>query len=289
MNEEQTRILITGATGSTGSALATALAARGVPFRAMVRKLGDEARISAAPAAVATGNFDDDQSLASALEGITHTYLVTPSSEDAEAQQLRFVDQAAASGVEHIVLLSQLGAVEDSPVRFLRYHAVVERRIRELGIGYTFLRPNLFFQGLLAFAPMIAADGRFFAPIGDARVSAVDVRDIGDVAAAALTEEGHVGQTYTLTGPAALAHTEMAEAFAAALGRPITFSDAPAEQFAGMLTGILPEWQIEGTIEDYAHYRRGEAAEVSDAVPAVTGHPARDFQSFARDHVAAFR
>jgi len=289
MDDQQIRILITGATGSTGSALAIALAARGVPFRAMVRKQGDEARIPAAPASVATGNFDDERSLASALERISHAYLVTPSSEDAEAQQLRFVEQAAASGVEHIVLLSQLGAVEDSPVRFLRYHAVVEQRIRELGIGYTFLRPNLFFQGLLAFAPMIAADGHFFAPIGDARVSAVDVRDIGEVAAVALTEEGHVGQTYTLTGPAAVTHTEMAEAFAAALGRPISFSDAPAELFAGMLTGILPPWQVEGTIEDYAHYRRGEAAEVSDAVPAVTGHPARDFQSFARDHVAAFR
>jgi uncharacterized protein YbjT (DUF2867 family) len=288
MNEQQ-RILVTGATGSTGGALAAALATRGVPFRAMVRKEGDDTRVPAAPASAVTGNFDDEQSLATALEGITHAYLVTPSSEDAEAQQLRFVEQAAASGVEHIVLLSQLGAAEDSPVRFLRYHAVVERRIAELGIGYTFLRPNLFFQGLLAFGPMIAADGRFFAPIGDARVSAVDVRDIGDVAAVALTEPGHVGQTYTLTGPAALTHSEMAEALAAALGRPIGFSDAPPELFAQSLTGILPPWQVEGTIEDYAHYRRGEAAEVSDAVPLVTGHPARDFQSFAHDHVAAFR
>ena len=64
--------------------------------------------------------------------------------------------------------LSQYAAAEDSPVRFLRYHAVVERRIRELGLGYTFLRPSLFFQGLLAMARIIREQGRIFAPIGEA-------------------------------------------------------------------------------------------------------------------------
>ncbi|ABY23289.1 nucleoside-diphosphate-sugar epimerase [Renibacterium salmoninarum ATCC 33209] len=75
--------------------------------------------------------------------------MVTPSSENAEQQQLRFIDAAIAAGVQHIVLLSQLGADVDSPVRFLRYHAVVEQRLEQLGIGYTFLRPNLFFKACL--------------------------------------------------------------------------------------------------------------------------------------------
>jgi uncharacterized protein YbjT (DUF2867 family) len=89
------------------------------------------------------------------------------------------------------VLLSQLAADEQSPVRFLRYHAAVERHVRDLGLGYTFLRPNLYFQGLFAFAGPISAEGRLYAPIGDARVSAVDVRDIAAVAAITLTETGH--------------------------------------------------------------------------------------------------
>ena len=288
VDAQQQQILVTGATGSTGGALITDLARRGAGFRALVRKESDVERLAVAPASVAVGSFDDEQSLTAALDGITHAYLVTPSSGDAEAQQLRFVQQAAAAGVEHLVLLSQLGAVEDSPVRFLRYHAVVERRVRELGLGYTFLRPNLFLQGILAFAPMIASDGRFFAPIGDARVSMIDVHDIGEVAAAALTAPGHDGQTYTLTGPAAITHTEIAEALSAALGRKITFVDASPEQFADALTGVLPPWQVAGTLEDYAHYRRGEAAVVSDAVPAVTGHPARSLQDFATEHAAAF-
>jgi uncharacterized protein YbjT (DUF2867 family) len=101
-------------------------------------------------------------------------------------------------------------------VRFLRYHAAVERHVRELGIGYTFLRPNLFFQGLLA------------------------------------------------------------------------FSDVPPDMFAGSLQGILPPWQIDGLLEDYAHYRRGEAAAVSPAVCEITGKPATDVRQFAHDYAQAF-
>ena len=74
-----------------------------------------------------------------------------------------------------------------------RYHAAVERHVRDLGIASTFLRPNLFFQGLFAFAGPIAAQGHFYAPIGEARVSAIDVRDIAAVAATTLTEAGHEG------------------------------------------------------------------------------------------------
>jgi uncharacterized protein YbjT (DUF2867 family) len=90
-----------------------------------------------------------------------------------------------------------------------------------LSTWLAFLRPNLFFQGLLAFAGTIAADGRFFAPIGDA----------------------------------------------------ITFVDVPPGAFAESLQGILPPWQIQGLLEDYAHYRRGEAASVSPAVAEITGRP----------------
>jgi uncharacterized protein YbjT (DUF2867 family) len=280
-------ILVTGATGNTGRPLVEALVRAGAPVRAMVRDQASRAKLPDG-VQVAVADFEDPASLAAALDGAGRAYLVTPSSEQAEAQQKRFADLAAAAGVRHLVVLSQLAAAEDSPVRFLRYHAAVERHVRDLGIGYTFLRPNLFFQGLLALAKPIAAEGRFFAPIGDAPVSAVDVRDIADVAAAVLTQAGHEGATYTLTGPAAVTHAEMAAALGAALGRGITFTDVPPEAFAESLHGVLPPWQAEGLLEDYAHYRRGEAAMVSTAVTEVTGHPAMDFAQFARDYAPAF-
>jgi uncharacterized protein YbjT (DUF2867 family) len=280
-------VLVTGATGNTGRAVVQALARRGVPVRAMVRAEADRGRLPAG-VEVAVADFDDAASLAAALRGAERAYLVTPSSQRAEAQQRRFADLAAQAGVGHLVALSQLGADEQSPVRFLRYHGAVERHIRDLGTGYTFLRPNLFFQGLLAFARTIAADSQFYAPIGDAAISAVDVRDIAAVAAAVLTEAGHDGATYTLTGPAPITHAEIAAALTNALRRDITFIDVPPEAFADSLQGILPPWQIQGLLEDYAHYRRGEAASVSSAVAKITGRPAIDVIQFAYDYAQAF-
>jgi len=281
-------VLVTGATGTTGSAVLERLLARGVGARVMVRRETDVARFAALGADVAVADFDDASACAAALAGVGRVYLVTPSSEHAETQQSRFAELAAEAGVERLVTLSHLGADESSPVRFLQWHAAVERHIRELGVGYTFLRPNLFFQGVLAFAGTIASEGRFFAPIGDALVSAVDVRDIAAVAAAALTESGHDEKPYTITGPAAVTHDEIADALSIATGRSITFVDVAPDAFRDSLDGVLPPWQLDGLVEDYAHYAAGEAAVVLPTVAEITGQEPRDIASFARDYADRF-
>lgn len=281
-------VLVTGATGNTGSALVARLIERAVPVRAMVRSTANTAKLPP-EATVVVADFGDASSLAAALRGASRAYLVTPSSEKAQAHQQRFADLAVQAGVRHLVVLSQLAADEHSPVRFLRYHAVVERHVRDLGIDYTFLRPNLYFQGLLAFAGSIASEGRFYAPIGDATVSAVDVRDVAAVAATALTETGHERKTYTLTGPRAVTHPDIAAALSAALGRTISFADVPPEQFARSLEGILPPWQVAGLLEDYAHYRRGEASMTTPTIEQITGQPPTDVEQFARDYAPSLQ
>jgi uncharacterized protein YbjT (DUF2867 family) len=136
---------------------------------------------------------------------------------------------------------------------------------------------------------MIAAEGHFVAPIGDARVSAVDVRDIAAVAAIALTHDGHDGKTYTITGPAAVTHTDMASALSKALRRRVAFIDVPPDAFAGALKAAgVPLWQIDGLVEDYAHYARGEAEAVSPHVREVTGVESRNVARFAEDYASAF-
>src|SRR5437660_723881 len=80
----------------------------------------------------------------------------------------------------------------------------------------------------------------------------------------------------------------VAAALACALGRTITFTDVSPDAFAENLQGILPPWQIQGLLEDHAHYRQGEAASVSPAVAEVTGRPARDVGQFTRDYAGAF-
>jgi uncharacterized protein YbjT (DUF2867 family) len=147
----------------------------------------------------------------------------------------------------------------------------------------------VYFQGSLALAGPIRDQGVLPAPVGDAPVSAVDVRDIAAVAATVLTEPGHTGATYTITGPVAVTHAEIADAIATARGREVTFVDVPPETFAASLRGLLPDWQVDGLLEDYAHYRRGEAAAVLPTVAEVTGRAPRSVHEFARDPADAFR
>jgi uncharacterized protein YbjT (DUF2867 family) len=255
----------------------------------MARSIADVPRLPPGVGALAVADFDDGSSLARALGGITAAYLVAPAGSAAERQQKRFIDAAVRAGVGRIVVLSRLGAAADSPARFLRSHAAAERHVRESGIPFTILRPNLFLQSLMAFQDSISSEGRFFAPVGAAPVSAVDVRDIGEVAAAALLDDGHEGRTYDLTGPEGLTHTEIAGILSDAVGRRVAFSDVAPATFAAELHGLLPAWQVDGLVEQYAHYRSGAAASVSGVIPAVTGRPARSAGRFARDYADEFR
>jgi uncharacterized protein YbjT (DUF2867 family) len=277
-----TTVLVTGATGTVGSALVPALQARGVNVRAMVRN--PDRTVAGVENVVA--DLTDADTVKAALDGVDAAFLNSPSAENAAEVQMNFAALAQQAGVERLVLLSQYAASLDSPVRFLRWHAQVEASVQELGISHTVLRPNLYMQALVGFAATIA-QGWFAAPIGDAAVSIIDTRDIAASAAAALTEPA-TGRTYTLTGPRAVTHTEIAQALSEATGRTITFQDVPAAQFTEALTGVLPPWQLEGLVEDYAHYSRGEAAEVHTSVEDLTGRPARDITEFAADHAGMF-
>lgn len=282
-------ILVTGATGSVGSEVLRLLVARHVSVRAMVRdvKKAETARLPGVE--IVQGDFDRPETLRDALDGVESAFLLTNSTERAEVQQTAFVEAARASGLAHLVKLSQLHADANSQVRFLRYHAVVEDTIKAAGLTYTFLRPNLFMQGLLNFAPTIKEKGAFFAAAGNAKVSMIDVRDIAAVAVAALTEGRHDNKTYNLTGPQALSHAQAAQMLGQAVGRTITFTDVPPEAMKQAVLQLgMPLWQADGLLEDYAHYRRGEAEAIASGVQDATGNAPRSFDDFARDFASSF-
>ncbi len=282
-------ILVTGATGSNGIEIIKRLAGRNVQVRAMVRNRERAKAIAAPNVEVVEADFDRPETMLAALTGVERAFLLTNSSEHVQAQQIAFVDAAKQSGVKHIVYLSQFGTDDTSPVRFLRYHAVVEAALKSSGMAYTFLRPNLFMQGLLNFRSTIATQNAFYAAAGDAKVSAVDVRDIADVAVAALTETGHEGKTYDLTGPQALTHAQMAEYLSTALGRRIAFVDISPEVMRDTLLSVgFPLWQADGLLEDYAHYRRNEAEAIASGVRDAIGKEPRNFEAFARDYATMF-
>jgi uncharacterized protein YbjT (DUF2867 family) len=282
-------ILVTGATGSNGKEILKLLSAKNVQVRIMVRDLNRAKDIAAPNVEIVEGDFDRPETLLAALSGVEQTFLVAPSSNRVEMQQLVFVDAAKQNGVKQIVYLSQFDTKADSPVRFLRYHAAVEAAIQASGMAYTFLRPNLFMQGLLNFRSMIATENAFYAAAGDAKVSAVDVRDIAEVAVATLTQSGHEGKIYNLTGSQALTHAEMAGYLSAALARQISFVDIPPESMHEFLLGAkFPLWQADGLLEEYAHYRRNEAAMIGSGVKDAIGKEPRSFERFAHDYALMF-
>jgi len=286
----QAKILISGATGNVGIELTKGLAASDTPFRALVRNVNNSGSLKNLPQAeIINGDLADESRLVTAMQGIEKAFLLSNSSEQAEHLQLTFVKAAQRAGVKHIVKLSQFAADEHSPVRFLRYHARVENRIRELGFSYTFLRPNLFMQGLLAFKDSIKKDGMFYASIGNAAISAVDVRNISAVATHVLTETGHENKIYNITGGEAITHYQMADILSHVLGRKVSFVNVTPDQMQQALKATgFPEWQAAGLIEDYAHYARGEAATTYDTVTDVTNVSPVSFEQFAEDYKEIF-
>jgi uncharacterized protein YbjT (DUF2867 family) len=282
-------ILVTGATGNVSSELIRVLLKEKQPVRAFVRNSGGAQAIAWPGVQLVEGDFEKPATFEPALEGVEQLFLLIPSSANVEKQQCQFVDAAKRSQVKRIVKLSQFGANECTRGRFQRYHGGVEHYIRNAKIAYIFLRPNLFMQGLMNFQATIAGQGAFYLPVGDSQVSVVDVRDVAAVAARLLVDNKHNGKTYSITGPAAITHAEMAEALSQATGRTIKFVDISPEAMREKLLELgMSKWRADGLLEDYDHYRRGEAAEVSSAVRDVTGKEARSFQEFARDYAERF-
>ncbi len=133
------KVLISGANGSNGQEIVKLFGAAGLPVRVMVRSFEKAKALQLPGVEIVQGDFDQPDTLTDALAGVERAFLVTSSSERAEQQQINFVEAAQKAGVTHIVKLSQLDAAENSPNRFLRYHAAVEKAIEASGMGYTFL------------------------------------------------------------------------------------------------------------------------------------------------------
>jgi uncharacterized protein YbjT (DUF2867 family) len=282
-------ILVTGATGMVGSEVVKRLSAHGIKARAVTRDLRKTEANSLPHVEFIQGDFDDAESMRPACSGVERAFLLTNSTERAERQQIAFLRVAQQSGVRHIVKLSELHADPSSPQRFLRYHGAVEAAIQAAGLTFTFLRPNLYMQGLLNFRQSIQQKNAFFAPVADARISAVDIRDLADVAVASLTKTAYDNKIYSLTGPDALTFTEMAQKLSTAAGRTIMFVDVPPESMRAALADLgFPAWQADGLIEEFAMYRRGEAAAIEPGIREALGRPARSFDDFARDYAPVF-
>ncbi|MBV8860045.1 MAG: SDR family oxidoreductase [Acidobacteria bacterium] len=284
-------ILITGATGTTGREVVAELRRLGArDVRALVRDPARADFIREAGFEAVAGDFEKPETLGPALEGVERALLLTPPTPDTVTHQREFILAAAAAGVRHVVKLSAVGADADAPEGFGKWHGQSENLLKSSGLKWTILRPNFFMQNLLGQAGQIASTGSIFQPVGDARASFIDARDIAAVAARTLTEDGHEGQTYVLTGPEALSYHEVAAKLSEATGRSINYVPISPEQFrAGALGAGLPEWLVSALERLNEIFAAGHAAGVTDAVRRVGQTEPTPFDQFARDHAAAFK
>ena len=281
-------ILITGATGTNGVELIRRLSDTAEPVRALVRDPAKAAALLPDTVELARGDLDDPAALDAAMADVEKVFLLCPVVPDQVQLEANVVESAKKAGARHIVKFSVLHASEQSPSSLVRWHGQAERRIRESGLAYTFLRPNMFMQELLRQADSIRSRGEFYLPVGQAKVSLVDVRDNAAVAAAALTEPGHAGKTYDVTGPAALSFAEAAEQLSAALGRSVRYVAVPMEGWKQAVVGSgAPQWMADVIGELYATFDPANAL-VGDGVRQATGKPARSFAEFAGDKAAEF-
>ncbi|MBB5776679.1 NmrA family NAD(P)-binding protein [Nonomuraea jabiensis] len=263
-------ILVLGGTGKTGRRVVDRLNALGLPVRIGSRPLFD---------------WQDRSTWPAALDGATAVYLAyvpdlafPGAYEDVKA----FTELAVSRGVRRLVLLSGRGEPEAE---------ASERTVRESGAEWTIVRCSWFMQNFSeGFFYDQVLEGVIALPVADVPEPFVDVNDIADVAAAALSRDGHAGRLYELTGPRLLTFTQAAEELSRATGRKISFVRVtPEEYVAGAVKDGVPEEEAEGLAALFTGILDGRNASVADGVRQALGRPARDFTDYAEAAAAMWQ
>lgn len=274
-------ILVLGATGNVGRPLVKALLAQGETVRAASR--------AGKPVEGAEGvafDYADPAGFGPAFEGVDRAYVMLPAGHVAAKELLLPVVEAAAARGVKMVFQSVFGVEADDSIPYRQ----VEIAIETSGVPYVILRPNWFADNFHTYWKAGVDHGGIAVPAADGRSSFIDVRDIAESAAAALTTDRFDGRAFNLTGPAALGYAEAAAILSKTVGRPIAYQPVEDEPFIALLAGA-------GVPEDYARLltsifypvRQGWTAAVTGDVEALTGRPPRSVETYAADNAAALK
>ncbi|MFC9911650.1 NAD(P)H-binding protein [Streptomyces sp. NPDC127197] len=276
-------ILVTGATGNIGSALLRELHLSGAaPVRGLTRASGQVSFPEGIEAV--EGDLAQAGSLKAALEGVRSLFLL--SGMGAEADVLAAARQA---GVEHVVLVSSITVQTHPHLPAARENLAVERLLKDSGLAWTILRPTQFASNTLWWAQSIRELGVVRAPYADIGLPTIHPADIAAVARVALTEPGHRGRTYALTGPECITVRRQVAAIAAVLGREVSFVEINREEAHRQMASFMGGETADAVLDLMGGDVNDELLKVRDTVHGVTGSPARSFQQWASDNGAAFR
>ncbi|MBI4666198.1 MAG: SDR family oxidoreductase [Nitrospinae bacterium] len=282
-------ILVTGATGTIGSELVKLLSARGETFRAYVRNTKKATALNIPRMEIFKGDLSDTVALDKAMLGITRVFLLSSPDPDQVKLQGNVVKAAKKAKVSLIVKQSAFGAGADSTVSLARWHWKTEEEIKKSGIPYSILRPVMFMQNLLMYAPEIRTEGVLRVPMKDARLALIDARDIAAVAVTILVGKGHEGKTYELTGPEALSYEKIAGLISEITGRHVSYVDITlADARKALIHGGMPEWFADDIRKLFEMFRTGRGARLSTAVADITGVKPRRLEEFLHDYSDVF-
>jgi uncharacterized protein YbjT (DUF2867 family) len=274
-------ILVLNANGKVGHEVATQLLAKGAKVRIGARDVA-KAKAAFAGADIVHVDYTKPESLDVAMAGVMAVFTATPF-ELLPQPELDVVTAAKKAGVKRIVKLSGIGAEKGTP------HGDVDAAIKDSGLEFTFLRPNFFMQNYTTMsAAGIKTQGAFYEPADEGKSSFIDTRDIAAVAVKALTEAGHNGKDYTLTGGEALSRKDVAEIISKVTGKPVNFvnvDDAALRQAMAQAPKQLTDFMsyLFGVV------RAGYTAGVSPDVETVLGRKPTTFAQFAKDHAGAWK
>ena len=282
-------ILVTGGTGSIGSELLRLLSQAGVAARALARNPQKGQKLPGIT--WVAGDLAKPETLPAVFEGAQKLFLATSYYEDMVDLQHNAIAAAGAAGVTHVVKVSAFAASGHSRAPIGRWHYQVEKELQESGMGWTILRPHHFMQNLLAQAEYVAKQGVVYSASGDGKIPYLDPRDIATVAFVTLTQPGHLGKKYVLTGGEAISYREAAEIIGATVGKPVRFVDESPEQARERrVREGLPPAVIESALAISAYQRAGgKTVTITSTIADLTGRPPRTVAAFVREHAAAFR
>lgn len=273
-------ILVVGANGTVGTELVRLLQAQGHAVRSAT------SRAPSGPGQVHL-NLLTHEGLSAAFDGVERAFFLAPPghvNQDALLKPL--IDEAAKRQLKKVVLMSAMGANADENGGLRKAEVHLERS----GVPYNIIRPNWFMQNFNTFwLHGIQQLGKILLPVGSAKGSFIDARDIAAVAAQLLTSDRFDNRDFDLTGPQALNHDEVAAILSRETGRTIAFEDIPPEAMRTMLLDArLPRDYAEFMLVILGFFKAGYAERTTDAVQQITGHAPRRFEQYAKDHRAAW-
>ena len=282
--------LVAGATGNTGSGVAASLLSKGRRVRALVRDEARAADLREQGAEVAIVDLDRPETLTEGLlDGVSKVYFVTWNGPSALAQSRNLLETITRSGAApHVVRLSGYGTLQS---RIISELAKCEEDLKTSGLPWTILKPTFFMQNVMMAASTVKEQGAVYFDWGSGKAGMIDLRDVVDCAVGALTgEAGAVeGETFILTGPAAIGFADVAATLSRVIGRTVDYVPVPHEAATEAIVAMgVPEWIATGFAELSTGFEEGFADLTTKNVQRLSGHEPRDFERFARDFAGVF-